>query len=306
MSIEVKQFDGSSVTPKDDALVYDLIFNSYGVFNGCGISFLGVNQLRVASGRMIVKGRQVVITEETVAAQLSASGAKKGRLYIHIDLSNQTTPAQFMTQVEDVLPNLVQEDDVNYNDGIFEIELCTYDVSETAISNIVETCPIITGGVDLLKSMEEVLANTKPGKAVDALVVKELTDSLGGLQFGIDENGNYGYIKAGADSVTPFSGFDLLWEDTGSGDISDIELDLSAYSYVLLRCKYARSSEYFLDFLVEVGSSGTIITPAGIGGSNNQSVINRTFTVSITGITFTSASSTNKTRCLPIMIYGIK
>ena len=28
--------------------------------------------------------------------------------------------------------------------------------------------------------------------------------SLGGLQFGIDENGNYGYIKAGADSVTPF------------------------------------------------------------------------------------------------------
>lgn len=31
-----------------------------------------------------------------------------------------------------------------------------------------------------------------------------MTDSLGGLQFGIDENGNYGYIKAGADTVTPF------------------------------------------------------------------------------------------------------
>ena len=32
----------------------------------------------------------------------------------------------------------------------------------------------------------------------------KLTSSLGGLQFGVDANGNYGYIKAGADSVTPF------------------------------------------------------------------------------------------------------
>lgn len=28
--------------------------------------------------------------------------------------------------------------------------------------------------------------------------------SLGGLKFGIDSDGNYGYIKDGADSVTPF------------------------------------------------------------------------------------------------------
>lgn len=28
--------------------------------------------------------------------------------------------------------------------------------------------------------------------------------NFGGLTFGIDSNGNYGYIKAGADSVTPF------------------------------------------------------------------------------------------------------
>ena len=31
-----------------------------------------------------------------------------------------------------------------------------------------------------------------------------LTDSLGGITFGMDANGNYGYIKAGADTVTPF------------------------------------------------------------------------------------------------------
>lgn len=32
-----------------------------------------------------------------------------------------------------------------------------------------------------------------------------LNNSFGGLKFGTDENGNYGYIKAGADTVTPFS-----------------------------------------------------------------------------------------------------
>ena len=181
MGIVVKQFNGSSVTPKDDAVMNELIFQSYGIFNGCGISFLGVNQLMINSGRMIIKGRQVVITEETIAAQLSSGGTKRGRLYIRMDLSSPDTPAVFLTQVADELPVLTQQDDVNYNDGIFEIELCNYDVSETAISNIVESCPMITGSVDMLKSMEELLANTEEGKAVDSLVVKQLASSLGKL-----------------------------------------------------------------------------------------------------------------------------
>ena len=58
---------------------------------------------------------------------------------------------------------------------------------------------------DILSTMEEVTANTNTEALASANVVKELSNSLGGLQFGVDENGNYGYIKAGADSVTPFS-----------------------------------------------------------------------------------------------------
>lgn len=181
MGIIVKQFDGVSVTPKDDAVVRDLLFSEYGIFRGCGISFLGINQIRIASGYMIVKGRAVAITEETVAAQLSSNGKKRGRLYIHFDFSNQTTPAQFLTQVTDQLPELIQEKDANYNDGIFEIELCNYDVSEVAVSNIIETCPIITGGMDLLSTIEEVMANTTPGKGVDALVISEINSRLGDI-----------------------------------------------------------------------------------------------------------------------------
>ena len=32
-----------------------------------------------------------------------------------------------------------------------------------------------------------------------------VNNSFGGMKFGIDSDGNYGYIKVGADSVTPFS-----------------------------------------------------------------------------------------------------
>lgn len=42
--------------------------------------------------------------------------------------------------------------------------------------------------------------------------VNELNSSLGGMKFGIDSNGNYGYIKAGADTVIPFkSDFELIF-----------------------------------------------------------------------------------------------
>ena len=48
---------------------------------------------------------------------------------------------------------------------------------------------------------------TNVQEAIDKLdeSVDTLNSNLGGMKFGIDSNGNYGYIKAGADSVTPFS-----------------------------------------------------------------------------------------------------
>lgn len=58
--------------------------------------------------------------------------------------------------------------------------------------------------VDTLTTLEQVTASTDVSKPVGAGAVQELNSSLGGLKFGIDKYGNYGYIKAGADSVTPF------------------------------------------------------------------------------------------------------
>ena len=63
----------------------------------------------------------------------------------------------------------------------------------------------------MLDTLSDIGNVTSKGFLTDALAVKqlntnvnELNNSLGGLKFGVDSDGNYGYIKAGADSVTPF------------------------------------------------------------------------------------------------------
>ena len=57
---------------------------------------------------------------------------------------------------------------------------------------------------DLLTTQEQIKANTKAGKSIDALVGKELINNLNGFSFGTTADGEPGYRKPGADTVTPF------------------------------------------------------------------------------------------------------
>ncbi len=142
--ITLKQFDGSVVTPKDDAKLYNLLINKNGIIEGCAVTHIGGNSIKVAGGRGIICGRIFVIEEETILATLSAIGSKLGRLIVKIDVSNTSTPISFVTQCEAVLPALVQEA-INDNGNIFEFELATYNVGETAISNLVDTKSMVNG-----------------------------------------------------------------------------------------------------------------------------------------------------------------
>lgn len=58
---------------------------------------------------------------------------------------------------------------------------------------------------EILATDEEIEANTDPNKIASAVAVKRLNRDLGGLSFGQDEEGNWGYIPSGADAVIPFS-----------------------------------------------------------------------------------------------------
>ena len=51
------------------------------------------------------------------------------------------------------------------------------------------------------------------------------------FSFGVDDNGNYGYIKAGADSVTPFKGGGTHAEFIKLTQVASTQLSLSLYRY---------------------------------------------------------------------------
>lgn len=71
--------------------------------------------------------------------------------------------------------------------------------------------------------------------------IDNIIEDMGGLRFGIDSNGNYGYIKAGADTVIPFSNLtkaDLLYEYIGrSGSGANIDYKACGYTLTEAQCK---------------------------------------------------------------------
>lgn len=73
--------------------------------------------------------------------------------------------------------------------------------------------PALLGKIDrtkVLTTMEQVEANTNAENIASALVIGQLNNNLGGLKFVQDEEGNWGYIPSGADTVIPFNNFNNI------------------------------------------------------------------------------------------------
>ena len=69
---------------------------------------------------------------------------------------------------------------------------------DTHIGN--DTIHITASEHDNLRQVPDIKAQVEQ----NAADIEEQNNNLNGFKFGIDSNGNYGYYKAGADSVTPF------------------------------------------------------------------------------------------------------
>ena len=205
MSVILKQFDGGAIAPRDDAILYNSIITRNGILDGCTITHLGANQLKITAGRGIIKGRMFEVEEMTVNCTLASSGTQRGRMYLRMELSNMENPAQIKTVAADTLPELVQEEDCNYTNGIYELELCTYDVTDTLLSNLETTYEVIDTVFPVAKTLDDVNGVTDENVLAGAVAVKELSSDLGGCRFGYTEDGQPGYKKDGADTVYPFS-----------------------------------------------------------------------------------------------------
>lgn len=143
MAITLKQFEGATVSPKDDAIMYDQMSTDYGIISGLEINILSTNIVSISAGYALIKGRLVQIDDENINCELP-NGDGNGRIYIQMDLQNTLSPVQLLTKATTgTLPALQQDEDVNFTDGIFEVEIATYTATATAVQVITQTAPVI-------------------------------------------------------------------------------------------------------------------------------------------------------------------
>lgn len=144
MSIQLVTYANQTVTPTNDAIIYEKAVDQNGIFYGCNVTVTS-NTVNITGGYGIVCGREFVINSESIAVTLAPSGTLDGRLYVRLDLADADAPIQLLTATGNTLPPLVQDDDVNYTNGTYEMELATFTVGVSSLSDVVETFEAIKG-----------------------------------------------------------------------------------------------------------------------------------------------------------------
>lgn len=143
MGIKLVTFAAQTVTPQDDALIYETALQESGMIYGGVVTIKNANVLHVDAGHGALCGRKFTIEATDVPVPLTASGSLQGRIYIHMDLSDTGEPISFQVETASFLTPVIQQADVNINSGIYEINLATFIVDTSTISNLVNVAPFI-------------------------------------------------------------------------------------------------------------------------------------------------------------------
>ena len=136
MGINLLTFNQKTVTPKDDALIQQFALGQDGFFYGGAVTYTGGNTLHFASGEGVICGREFVIEDTDVSAALPASGTLLGQVYIHIDLSNPDTPIELICETAAELTELTKDENMNVDNGEYDLQLCTFTATTSAITDL--------------------------------------------------------------------------------------------------------------------------------------------------------------------------
>ena len=122
-NIKLVTWNEQTVTPLDDALVYDNALGNSGFFIGGEVTLQNRNTLHIAAAHGIVCGRKFTIMSSDISIGLTTGGILNGRLYLRLDLANASEPVQLLTETAVSLTPVIQQENVNINNGIFEFNI---------------------------------------------------------------------------------------------------------------------------------------------------------------------------------------
>ena len=202
-----------------------------------------------------VVSKTCTISGNTITVQPPAYYFLRGKNYMQIQVTGADGVNLFTFLIEVwCYPNIsapVVSQNPDLISQLIQLVGNTEDLETTSKSNLVAAINEIynRGVVDVLDTEEEVEANTATGKATGALVAKQLISDLGGLSFGQDTEGNWGYKPSGADAVIPFS-----FQETGQAIWGNINSADKGYTQVDLGFKPKK----LIGYTVDDGKSSTL------------------------------------------------
>lgn len=164
MSISMKRYNDTIITPKDDRILFDQIFDDYGLIYGGSATMAASNKIHVGAARGFIKGTEVIIEAEDIAVNLSDSGTKNGRLKIVMDLADTETPIKFESEVAASFPALEQDANINYDNGRYEVVFATYKTTETTISSVTLVMPTMQSVKAKIQGINQSLTNVNNSK----------------------------------------------------------------------------------------------------------------------------------------------
>lgn len=151
---------GRTVTPKDDGIIYEVFSPGNGIIYGGAVTIKDSSTLHITAGHGIVCGRKFTIDDSDIPVALSGSGSLLGRLYIHLDLADAADPITLLVETGESLTPVVQDADVNINNGVYENNIATFDVDTVTISNLVDVAPYLNTNGYEHEQINNALGNT--------------------------------------------------------------------------------------------------------------------------------------------------
>ena len=289
-NISLVTFAAQTVTPQDDALVYESALGAGGIIYGGEITVKNANTLHMNAGHGVICGRKFTIFDSDIPVTLSSSGDLLGRLYIHLDLSNASDPIEVLVETGQSLSPLVQDEDVNIVNGIYDINIATFDVSTSTISNLRNVYPKVayanSGSLITVTTQE-------PSLIGEEVTVTDGTDYVYAVfnAEGVAELKNV--LMTGTLQISATNGEDIASTSISVPYYGTYEIDLAFWNATLYMT--TPNSALYGQQITITNSSDVVVGTTSFGGSGTASFVVKepdTYTASVTygGQTFSASA----------------
>lgn len=290
-NISLVTFAAQTVTPQDDALVYESALGAGGIIYGGEVTAKNANTLHMNAGHGVICGRKFTIFDSDIPVTLSSSGDLLGRLYIHLDLSNASDPIEVLVETGQTLSPLVQDEDVNIVNGIYDMNIASFNVSTSAISGLRNVYPKIayanSGSLITITTQESSLIG-------EEVTITDGTDYVYAVfnADGVAELTNV--LMTGTLQVSATNGTDIASSSISVPYYGTYEIDLAFWNATLYMT--TPNSELHGQTITIKNSSDETVGTTSFGGSGTATFVVKepdTYTASVSygGGTFSASAN---------------